>query len=56
MVVEVLQHLVDSGLQVVEVVEIPLIQVVEEMVALVEVVKEHRGQHLIHIMIMSWVK
>ena len=40
MVVELLQHLVDSGLLVAVVLEILLIQVLEELVVLVEVEKE----------------
>tara|TARA_B100000287_G_scaffold366306_1_gene361512 strand:+ start:300 stop:482 length:183 start_codon:yes stop_codon:yes gene_type:complete len=40
MVMELLQHLVDSGLLVVEVVEIQIIQLGEELVVLVEVEKE----------------
>ena len=44
--VELLQHLVDSGLLVVVDLEILLIQVQEELVVLVEVVKEQVLGHL----------
>jgi transcription initiation factor IIE alpha subunit len=60
MVMELLQHLVDSGLQVVEVVEILLIQAQEELVVLVEVVKDQVLGHLrlLHnlILIILWVR